>query len=404
MNNRILVLYALCTFFVISLITNSMGPIFPALIESYDIGLTLAGLFPFAFFIAYGVMSVPAGMLVEAFGEKRVMLLAFALAASGSALFYLLPTFTVAMVSLFCIGAGMSLLQVAINPLLREAAGAGHFAFFSVLAQLAFGGAATLAPMIYQNIAAASPSGGWIGMYGLFALVAALMLLLTLAVPIKRLELNQSERVGSWQKHKALFADATVRKFFFAIAAYVALEQGIANAIAVFLERYHGLDPVAVGASVVSDFWLYMTLGCLLGLGLLKFIDSQKLLLVFALGALGTFLAAVWGGSQLSVICFPLVGFFISIMWSVIFSLALNSRTEDHGAFAGILCSGIIGGALISPLVGLVTESVGSLQLGLMLLLLPLGFIAWVAASAKPLVRNITFIKTGQASEQGRVS
>lgn len=180
MNNRWIVLYALITFFVISLITNSMGPIFPALIDSYNIGLSLAGLFPFAFFIAYGVMSIPAGMLVEAQGEKRVMLLAFGLAFVGASGFYLYPSFTVAMVSLFCIGAGMSLLQVAINPLLRQAAGPEHFAFFSVAAQLAFGGAATLTPLIYQQLVTDNPDTmAWLGMYALFALVAVLMQCLT---------------------------------------------------------------------------------------------------------------------------------------------------------------------------------------------------------------------------------
>ncbi|MCH4296513.1 MFS transporter [Shewanella sp. 3B26] len=401
MNNRWIVLYALITFFVISLITNSMGPIFPALIDSYNIGLSLAGLFPFAFFIAYGVMSIPAGMLVEAQGEKRVMLLAFGLAFVGASGFYLYPSFTVAMVSLFCIGAGMSLLQVAINPLLRQAAGPEHFAFFSVAAQLAFGGAATLTPLIYQQLVTDNPDTmAWLGMYALFALVAVLMQCLTWFLSISRVVRVQDERVGSWHKHKALFADATVRKFFFAIVAYVALEQGVANAISVFLEHYHGLDSVAVGASVVSDFWLYMTLGCVLGLLLLKLVDSQKLLILFSLGATTAFLLAVWGGSQLAVLCFPLVGFFISILWSVIFSLALNSRAEDHGAFAGILCTGIIGGALISPLIGLVAEWFVSLRLGLMVLLLPLGYIAWVGLSATPLVRNRTLLGGQSAGEQ----
>nr|WP_276313191.1 MFS transporter [Shewanella zhuhaiensis] len=400
-NNRWIVLYALITFFVISLITNSMGPIFPALIDSYNIGLSLAGLFPFAFFIAYGVMSIPAGMLVEAQGEKRVMLLAFGLAFVGASGFYLYPSFTVAMVSLFCIGAGMSLLQVAINPLLRQAAGPEHFAFFSVAAQLAFGGAATLTPLIYQQLVTDNPDTmAWLGMYALFALVAVLMQCLTWFLSISRVVRVQDERVGSWHKHKALFADATVRKFFFAIVAYVALEQGVANAISVFLEHYHGLDSVAVGASVVSDFWLYMTLGCVLGLLLLKLVDSQKLLILFSLGATTAFLLAVWGGSQLAVLCFPLVGFFISILWSVIFSLALNSRAEDHGAFAGILCTGIIGGALISPLIGLVAEWFVSLRLGLMVLLLPLGYIAWVGLSATPLVRNRTLLGGQSAGEQ----
>lgn len=404
MKHKLIILFVLCTFFAISLMTNSMGPIFPALIDSYGIGLTLAGLFPFAFFIAYGVTSIPAGMLVDKYGEKITIILAFMLAFIGAVTFVCLPSFSVAMFSLFCIGTGMSLLQVAVNPLLRQAAGPEHFAFFSVLAQLAFGAAATIAPMVYQQFVALESvdnttlfqqfipdNMSWLAMYCLFALVALVMIILASLLKMPKVTKTASESSGALETHLTLFKDKTVLKFFFAIAAYVALEQGLANSISVFLAHYHGLDTLTVGANVVSDFWFYMTLGCLLGLLLLKLIDSQILLFSFSLSSLVCFLVAIWGPSQLALMCFPLVGFFISIMWSVIFSLALNSRLQDHGSFAGILCTGIIGGAFISPIIGMVSEATGELRLGMLVLLLPLGYIAYVAISARPLVKNITF-------------
>lgn len=122
-NNYLVVLLVIVTFFVISFITNLLAPIFPALIQSYDIGLTLAGFFPFAFFVAYGVMSIPAGILVQIIGEKKVMLVAFLLALCGSVLFVMWSVFSIAMVALFLIGTAMALLQVAINPLLRSSGG-----------------------------------------------------------------------------------------------------------------------------------------------------------------------------------------------------------------------------------------------------------------------------------------
>ena len=71
----------------------------------------MAGLLPFAFFIAYGVMSIPFGFLVEKFGEKRIMILAFMFAFAGSLVFAFVPVFSVFVVSLFTIGAGMAALQ-----------------------------------------------------------------------------------------------------------------------------------------------------------------------------------------------------------------------------------------------------------------------------------------------------
>src|SRR3954471_23482093 len=106
-------------FFVISFLTNILGPLVPNIIDSFHLSLALAGFLPFAFFVAYGVMSIPAGMLLERWGEKTVMVAAFALAFAGSLLFASKPTFAVALMSLFLIGIGMTILQVAINPLLR---------------------------------------------------------------------------------------------------------------------------------------------------------------------------------------------------------------------------------------------------------------------------------------------
>jgi MFS family permease len=95
----------------------------------------------FAFFIAYGVMSIPAGFLVERFTEKPVMVLAFLAGMPGSLSFALFPGYLVAIISYFTIGAGMAVLQVAINPLLRVAGGEEHYAFNSTVAQLVFGSA-----------------------------------------------------------------------------------------------------------------------------------------------------------------------------------------------------------------------------------------------------------------------
>ena len=104
---------------------------------------------PFAFFIAFGVMSIPAGLLIEKYQEKPVMIAAFAVAFLGSLILALFPNYLNAVFSLFLIGSGMAMLQVAINPLLREAGGEEHFAFNATIAQLIFGAASFLSPLVY---------------------------------------------------------------------------------------------------------------------------------------------------------------------------------------------------------------------------------------------------------------
>ena len=150
--NYFIVGLILLIFFVISFLTNILGPLIPDIIDSFKLSLTLAGFLPFSFFVAYGVMSIPSGFLVEKYGETRVIFVAFIIAFIGALLFASFSSFSIAMLSLFLIGLGMAMIQVAINPLLRVAGGEEHFAFNSVLGQLAFGLASFLSPQVYTYL------------------------------------------------------------------------------------------------------------------------------------------------------------------------------------------------------------------------------------------------------------
>ena len=397
----------LLVFFVISFLTNILGPIIPDIIQSFELSLGLAGFLPFAFFLAYGVMSIPSGILVERYQEKRVMIAAFVISSIGAFQFAMMPTFTVAMLSLFMIGVGMAMLQVAINPLLREAGGKEHFAFNSVLGQLCFGAASFLSPQVYSYLVVSLSQEqvestwlarlqnvipqdmAWVSLYWVFAVVSLLMIVIISMFRLPKVEQSEDEQVGQLAIYRQLFSNRIVLMYFFAIACYVGTEQGVANWMSQYLSSYHGLDPQLEGADVVSYFWGLLTVGCLLGLLLLKILDSKVVLMTFTGLAMLTLLVALFGDLDTALIAFPMVGFFLSVMWSVIFSLALNSLKTHHGAVSGILCTSIVGGALMPLFVGNLAEIVG-LQWAMMSLLLTLGYIFWVGYSAQPLIRNRT--------------
>lgn len=389
-----IVLLVFLIFFVISFLTNILGPLVPDIINGFHLSLGLAGFLPFAFFVAYGVMSIPAGMLLERFREKPVMTAAFACAFAGSLLFAMKPEYAIALVSLFLIGIGMTMLQVAINPLLRVAGGEEHFAANSVAAQLVFGSASFVSPFVYSYLVT-HPSSlvpralPWVALYWVFAAVTLLMVIVTAVVRLPRYELAEGERIGPWTAHVELLRRPAVHLYFLAIFCYVGLEQGIANWISKFLATYHGYDPQVQGARAVALFWGLMTVGCVLGLVLLKLFDSRKVLIGFAAAAALTLTAALGGGAATSYVAFMALGFCLSVMWSVIFSLALNSVERHHGSFSGILCTGIVGGAFGSLAVGWLGERVG-LRMGMLLLYLPLGYILSIGFWARPLVGNAT--------------
>ena len=405
----LIVLLVFLVFFVISFLTNILGPLVPDIIDGFHLSLALAGFLPFAFFVAYGVMSIPAGMLLERWGEKTVMVAAFALAFAGSLLFASKPTFAVALASLFLIGIGMTILQVAINPLLRTAGGEEHFAFYSVMGQLVFGSASFLSPLVYSYLVTHLKAGGaaaqgpllsllaarvpaglpWVSLYWVFAVVTVAMVVLLAVVRLPRVELKEDERPGAWATHRDLLANRTVWLFFVAIFCYVGSEQGIANWISKFLSTYHGFDPQVQGAHAVAMFWGLMTAGCLLGLLLLKLFDSRRVLVGFAVAAIATLSAALFGPALVSYYSFMTLGFCLSVMWSVVFSLALNSVPQHHGSFSGILCTGIVGGAFVSLAIGWLGDRVG-LRAAMIVLYATLGYILSVGFWARPLIANAT--------------
>jgi fucose permease len=416
-----MVVLVLLTFFVISLLTNIIGPLIPDIIKSFKLSLTLVALLPFAFFIAYGVMSIPSGLLVERCREKPVMLVAFGLALAGTLLITLVPRYPVFLVSLFLIGAGFAALQVVINPLLRVSGGEEHYAFNSVLAQLIFGGASFLSPFIYtyfvRNIgrpgAEAKPlialmaklvpsSLPWVSVYWVFAALVVIMIVVLAVIRFPVVVRKEEERAGAWAAHKALFKNRTVLLFFLGIFAYVGTEQGVANWISQFLLTYHKYDPQTIGAAKVSLFWGLMTVGGVLGLVLLKFLDSRKVLLGFTAAALVFLTLALFGPGPLALVMFPLMGFAASGMWPVIFSLALNSVASRHGSFSGILCTGIIGGALVPPIIGGLGDLVHQLsphpglRQGMFFLYLTLGYILGIGRWAKPIILNETIARKRQ--------
>lgn len=391
-------------FFVISFITNILNSIIVDVKDSFDLSLTLTGLLPFTFFIAYGIMSIPAGFLSERYSERTLLSVSFLVMALASLGFALLPQYGVFSITLFVLGCCMAVLQVIINPMLRVAGGEEHFAFNSVLAQLVFGAASFLSPYLYKYLVNKDNTGNtlantlrgwvpqdlpWASLYIVFAAISLFLFFYVFLTKYPKFEKTEEEKAGDSSSYWDLLKNKWTILYFLGIFCYVGTEQGVGNWISQFLSQYHGLDPQTIGANTVSYFWAMLTVGCLLGLLLLKFMDSRKLLILATSITIVSLIVALTGSAQMALIGFPAVGFFISVMYSIIFSLALNSVKEHHGSLSGILCTGIAGGAVIPFIVGGLGEAL-SLKSGMFFLMIPLGFILTIGFWAKPLVNNKT--------------
>jgi fucose permease len=276
---------------------------------------------------------------------------------------------------------------------MRTAGGEAHFAFFSVMGQLVFGLASFLSPWAFQLLmerpGAAISTLVWVAFYWIFTAGFIALIVANQTLPLPKVELKDDERAGGWAAYRELLARRDVRLFFVGIMAYVGTEQTLANWMSQFLATYHGVSSTAEGADAVARFWGLMSLGCLLGLGLLKLLDSRIVLAGFSVLAIGSVALALFGPAGASQLAFPASGFFLSVMFSIVFSLGLNSVPRHHGAFSGVLCTGILGGAVVPMLVGVLGDAIG-LRAAMSVAFLTLAYILCVSAWARPLVHNET--------------
>ncbi len=380
--------------FVISFITNILGPLIPDIVDSFNLTkLTLAGFIPSSFFVAYAVMSIPAGVMIEKWGEKTVLLIGFSMPLIGSVLFAFLHTYPILLASCFIIGLGMAMLQTVMNPLQRTVGGEEHYAFVSDCGQVVFSSASFVSPLVYsfyvRNPMKVAPEGmPWISLYYLFGAVLVAMLIIVALCRFPKIDLKSDEKSGGKSTYIELFKDKTVWLFALCLFFYTSTEQGMSNSMSLFLERYHNVDPHTLGASCVSWFWGSMLIGCIIGLLLLKLVDSRQLLKISCILAMILLGVALLSPREIAIYALPAVGFAMSLMFPIIISLALNSVSRHHGSFAGIMCTAIVGGAIGPLLIGLLSDTVSSLRIGMCLIFLFISYILFMAFWAKPIIKN----------------
>ena len=397
--------------FTISFITNILGPLIPDIVANFNLtDLAMAGFIPTSFFLAYAIMSIPAGLLIDRYGEKPVLFIGFLMPFIGTILFASIHTYPMLLASSFIIGLGMAMLQTVLNPLQRIVGGEENYAFVAELAQFMFGIASFLSPLVYtylvrelnadnyvagKNVvldllAHVTPDNlPWVSLYWLFSFLLLIMLVAVAITRFPKITLQEDEKVGSTDSYLSLFKQRYVWLFFLGIFCYVSAEQGVSIFMSTFLEQYHGVNPQTEGAQTVSYFWGAMTAGCIVGMILLKLMDCKRLLQGSGILTMILLLTALFGSKAVSMIAFPVIGFSISMMFSIVFSLALNSARQHHGSFAGILCSAIVGGAGGPLIVGALAD-VTSLRVGMLSILLFIGYITFIGFWAKPLINNKT--------------
>jgi FHS family L-fucose permease-like MFS transporter len=365
-------------FFAWGFITSVIDPLIPTVKAIFSLTNAQSMLTQFAFFVAYGVVSLPGASLVGRLGYGRSVIFALAAMIVGCLIIPLatrVDHYELVLLALFVIASGITVLQVAANPL-AAALGAPERSHLRLTLSQAFNSLGTvIGPYLGSMLML---RGGMFDTEGHTASAAALR-----AVSLRNIDtsfLLIAAMIGAL----ALFIWSFRRRFAVApppaqagdsVLAALSSQWAVLGAGAIFLyvgaevsigsnliNFLHQGDVLAVthedAGKLVSIYWLGAMVGRFAGSAVLARVRAVRLLSVNAFVAAVLCLAISQGAGVFAAACALAVGLFNSVMFPNIFTLTLERSTASPAATSGLLCMAIVGGAVLPPATGYIADSI----------------------------------------------
>ena len=361
-------------FFAWGFITSIVDPLVAAVKSIFSLTNLEAQVSTFAFFIAYGIVSIPAAILVSRLRAVPSIILAISMMVAACIIMLLganAAAYVGVLIGLFVMASGITILQVAANPL-AAALGPPERSHFRLTLSQAFNSLGTvLGPLLGASLllrgidvkegvalsdAARHSALGSIDTS--FQIIAVLLAILagfiwlvrrriTAAAPPLATAHGFAETMGQVAGARWALLGGL------AIFLYVGAEVSIGSQMALFLNSGSIWDiPLQQAGFYVSLYWGGAMVGRFIGSALLTRFPAYRLLAVnTAVAALLCLFVVLTRGVPAGYAALA-IGLFNSIMFPVIFTLTLERSTASTEATSGFLCMSIIGGALVPLLVG----------------------------------------------------
>jgi MFS transporter, FHS family, L-fucose permease len=376
-------LLVFAVFFILGGVTNINDLLVGKFKPMFQLSHAQANLVQMAFFIAYAAFSIPAGMIMARLGYIRTFVLGFVMVAAAAFLF--IPasasgSYGGFLAALFFIGAGITVLQVAMNPVIITLGPAetSHSrltfaqAFNSIgVFMMVYGGAELLLGG-HQTIDPATASAEQIQAYRVaegavigdsymvlgFAMLAIAVLFWVFRRALDHAKAEQAQVEGTL----GLFLhNPRVRFGAICIFTYVGAEVAIGSNLIAYLgeESVMGLSLVE-GGKLVAFYWLGAMIGRLVGGFVLRMFSPGRVLTTYAAAAIGLIALSAVSTGALAGWALVLVGFCNSLMFPTIFSLGTEGLSDKQASQgSGIMCTAIVGGAIVPWLFGTMADAAG---------------------------------------------
>ncbi|MCY1723225.1 MFS transporter [Prolixibacteraceae bacterium Z1-6] len=325
--------------------------------QDFELTNFIAQFLPMMVLVWFFILSVPVGILQDKYGKRNMLNLGMVIQAVGLGVPFLHYSFGMMFASFILLGIGNTIIQVSANPLLQDVSPADKLASFLSSSQFIKAIISFSGPLIAAFMA--SQMGNWrlvLAVYGVASILVAVWLSLT---PI--VESKPDRKPATFASCFGLLKNRFVAFMALSIFLIVGIEVAINTNIATILISKYGItmEKAALGISI---FFAGETISRLIGAIVLNWIKPRVFLfltvLISLLGVAGIFVAP---GFTTALVAIFLIGLGAGNLFPIIFSLSLEKMPDRANEISGLLIMAVSGGAVIPPIVGLVSTMVSPL-------------------------------------------
>lgn len=321
---------------------------------------TVANLCTTMVFFWFFIVSIPTGLLMNKIGRKKTVLVSLVVTAIALAIPVVAYNAPVMILSFCLLGVGNAIMQVSLNPLVSNIVSGEKLASTLTFGQFVKAIASFVAPLIASW--GAVKMGSWRVMFPIFMGISVLA---TLFLYLADVTEKASDEVSSsgFKDCFSLLGRGAVLLSFIGIICHVGIDVGTnVSAPKLLMERCGmSLDSAAIATSI---YFLFRTIGCFSGSIILAKWSQKKFFIISVLCMAAAMAGLCVASSSMTIyLCVALIGFGNSNIFPIIFSGALLSIPEKENAVSSLMIAGLIGGAVIPPLMGLCSDLMSS-QMG----------------------------------------
>lgn len=343
--------------------------------QDFNLSETLAGFIPSMVFIWFLLLSIPAAMAMNKAGRKNMVQVSNVITFIGMLLPFISYNFVTCMFAFVLLGIGNTILQVSLNPLLTNVVKGDALTSSLTAGQVVKAVSSFCGPFIAAF--AAGTLGNWKYLFPIFAAVTLLSGLWLLATPIR--EESPESEASSAGAVFGLLKDSRILLLFFGIFFVVGVDVGVNTVSPKLLIERAGWAVEKAGLAS-SVYFVCRTVGALAGSVLLARIDDAKYFVYNIVAAVVALVLLFFvKGTLPMLVLIGLIGFLCSSIFPIIYSAAMKARPEKANEISGLMITGVSGGAVIPPCMGVLADLIGSQTGSLIVIGVCMAYLAFCA-------------------------